>query len=380
MGHFSYSCALTGLPITGGNKCVLLPLKKKKLYSEHSDKGLEKSGVGCFVSNDGERIFYTEGTYPIFGKYDSYGGIEEIEKDDNTALIEEYFGISIEEFCELVCSTRRENYNTDTHSEFHDKKEKVKNFDELLSLSATWFRREIYDDLKIAQDSEWRRELDLGHDEILTALGFKFEKKLEDKNERFNQVYKKDKIKVKSDGSWLHNPINGNGIYRLSDLKDYCKEKGIEIDINSVRLNSYEEQVYELILPTVQKRVPVDMAGMTRETATTEKIIELIEDLRLSLSPSPNSRLCDSLFCPVGYMETPKLFFKYCQDFVLENHGKLKSNIIDWLNFRPNLHNLGKFLSPISTSPQDGDHEGVRRICEIALKIINHDISLREES
>ena len=77
MGSWSVCCGISNIAITSGKKCVLLPLKES---------------IGSETRN------WQPATLPIFGEYNDYGGMEEIEKDDNTALIEEHLGISIEEF------------------------------------------------------------------------------------------------------------------------------------------------------------------------------------------------------------------------------------------------------------------------------------------
>lgn len=91
MGHFSYTCGLTGLPITDGTKVVLLPMKIRK----NSFKLDSKYGENGLISNDGTNVRFQPFCLPIKGEYGGYGNIVNIIEDENTKLLEEYFGLTI---------------------------------------------------------------------------------------------------------------------------------------------------------------------------------------------------------------------------------------------------------------------------------------------
>lgn len=59
MGSWSVYCGISNIAITAGKECVLLPIKPNK----------------------GEYLPYLPATLPIFGKYDDYGGLENIVED-----------------------------------------------------------------------------------------------------------------------------------------------------------------------------------------------------------------------------------------------------------------------------------------------------------
>jgi len=45
MGHFSYSCKLTGLPITSGTPIALVVMKHNGKIYKYSDESLQKYGL-----------------------------------------------------------------------------------------------------------------------------------------------------------------------------------------------------------------------------------------------------------------------------------------------------------------------------------------------
>ena len=109
MGHFTHNCKLTGLPITGGTKVVLFPIKMRKDLYENSEKNLRKYGSTYMCSNDGAWLKFHPFCFPIKGVYDDYGGIEDIVKDDNTEVLEKYFGMEIQTICDIITSGRKDD-------------------------------------------------------------------------------------------------------------------------------------------------------------------------------------------------------------------------------------------------------------------------------
>lgn len=80
MGSWSVYCGISQISITDGKKCVLLPLKK---------------------TASGSYLPYMPATLPVFGEYNDYGGMQNIEENENTKFIEEYFNCKISEFCDF---------------------------------------------------------------------------------------------------------------------------------------------------------------------------------------------------------------------------------------------------------------------------------------
>ena len=69
MGHFSYTCQLSGVPITDGTRAVLLPLfPKKGMGYDASTEKLSKIGKGSLITNDGPNLYFYELFFPIWWK------------------------------------------------------------------------------------------------------------------------------------------------------------------------------------------------------------------------------------------------------------------------------------------------------------------------
>lgn len=102
MGHWSVYCAASRLRV---HNAVLLPIRRQIDSTNFSE--------------------WVPATLPIFGEYDTYGRLEWVEKNENTALIEDYFGVSIEKFLE----------------NFWEKN----TIEEIKDWEYIWFRRDIYE-------------------------------------------------------------------------------------------------------------------------------------------------------------------------------------------------------------------------------------------
>lgn len=77
MGCWNATCSVSNLPIFYGDKIVLIPLMKVK------DK---TSFNTCYATDN-----FVPFAFPIFGRYDEYGGIEEIISDElNETLLRSY--------------------------------------------------------------------------------------------------------------------------------------------------------------------------------------------------------------------------------------------------------------------------------------------------
>lgn len=109
MGHFSHTCKLTGIPITGGVPVVLIVMKHANDLYDNSEESLMQYGKTYMCSNEGTRLKYMPCWFPIHGQYDEYGGIENIVKDDNTEVLEKYYGLTIEQIMGIITSGRKDD-------------------------------------------------------------------------------------------------------------------------------------------------------------------------------------------------------------------------------------------------------------------------------
>lgn len=106
MGHFSMSCHLSGLPITGSTPACLILLKPSYMAKYLRER--PEFGTTNYISNEGTQVFFNPFAFPIRGKYDDYGGLE-VEEDENTKVLEKYFGLPIQDIINVVTSGRKDD-------------------------------------------------------------------------------------------------------------------------------------------------------------------------------------------------------------------------------------------------------------------------------
>ena len=100
------SCHLSGLPITGSTPACLILLKPSSMAKYL--KGDNQYGTTHYISNEGTQVFFNPFAFPIRGRYDDYGGLE-VEEDDNTRILEKYFGLPIQDIINVVTSGRKDD-------------------------------------------------------------------------------------------------------------------------------------------------------------------------------------------------------------------------------------------------------------------------------
>lgn len=87
MGSFNSACSVSNISIGAGDPVAFIPLEVVKYPYKIGDGNHTLIYSHCF---------YAPVTMPIFGTYDDYGGLEDIEKDVNLEIIEKYFDISFD--------------------------------------------------------------------------------------------------------------------------------------------------------------------------------------------------------------------------------------------------------------------------------------------
>lgn len=93
MGSYNVCCSISGISIDEGVKVAYIPLEVSRFPNKIGD------GNNILIY---KHCFYTPVTLPIFGEYDSSGGVEDIEKNYNTKVIEKYFKRDIKDIISLV--------------------------------------------------------------------------------------------------------------------------------------------------------------------------------------------------------------------------------------------------------------------------------------
>jgi hypothetical protein len=208
MGHWSIYCGISQIAISSGNACVLLPLKKTTDYMDNRP--------------------YTPATLPIFGNYNDYGCLENIEENPNTKLIEEHFGITIQEFADIF-----PEYLSYKRDEGNEIVKKMKNFDEIKEWKYMWIDRKVWDFMSTYLDREIKGHLEFGNEGILKLIGFKYigentkNKTFDPK--RFKYEWEFEGKKFYSDGQWIEDS-NGKAIYAYDCW--HSKEASLTAKIN----------------------------------------------------------------------------------------------------------------------------------------------------
>lgn len=202
MGSWSVHCNISKIAITAGDKCVLLPIKKNQYQSY-------------------QYFTWNPATLPIFGEYNDYGGLENIEITNNTKLIEEYFGASIEDFVGYFTEEvtyQREDVDITTFNKHTVEEMKDWNF--------MFINREVYDFM--ANNSFNKGHLTFGNPAILKLIGFIPHGKTTDSRYTDRWMYA-DK-EFWSDGTWLQTP-EGKSFYYFNGEEKWKNSLCSYIDI-----------------------------------------------------------------------------------------------------------------------------------------------------
>lgn len=199
MGSFSVYCSISNITISDGQQCVLLPIREDKL----SEAGK-----------------YVPAVLPIFGTYNDYGGIYDIEENENTKYIEKYFNCTIHDFCHFF--TRGCGRQDEDDFPFY-----LLDNDILKSWTFMFIDREVFDFMSshVVNGYGGKGYFIMGNESFLKYIGFDFVGNVD--VDRYNQEFKFGNKYFYSDGTYLHDG-NGEGIYsfgRLNELVDIPEDK-----------------------------------------------------------------------------------------------------------------------------------------------------------
>jgi hypothetical protein len=261
----------------GGEKCVLIPLVAvDPKEAEHYD--------GAFVvSNDGPKAVYVPFALPIYGEYNDYGTMEEIEEDANTKAIEKFFGCKIDKFVDRCCRA------FDGEKCGNDKMPKAP--------LGMFVQRDVFEWMAGTQLSEYN---DKPEDEnnafydyemnshTLRLIGFVEGEK--SKRERYDRPFTHPEIPgltLWSDGTWLETEINGKKvqawIYHPTNLVKFLEEKKLPVpqSIYALKGRSNTDIEYDKELAAIRKseKMCKDMYESLKKSGMSDK-----EATRLSVS------------------------------------------------------------------------------------------------
>ncbi len=408
MGHFSHTCKLSHLPITGGS-AVLIPMVMKGNLYDNSEEQIRVLGKTYMCSNDGPRLKFIPCMFPIHGEYDTYGRLENIIEDDNTKIIEEYYGLPINDITDIICSNRKDDGFDDVLKKImdpsveyeFDKPIYQERYKELLKISGMWVHGEFYNRITSeGSKNDYDDGLELGEDIVLTTLGFKLLNE-PSKDKRYTKQYEKDGLVINSDGTWINVPKEY--IYSFKDLKSYCFKKGVDIDVRPFITRDAWEQRFDFLL----KNNTFNMSYSTEKIKdalealkNAENKKEIIDEIRKIFDFEDeitddevhsklfglmiNSRLSNSykmqsltyyMLNTGGYLANNVInpLTPMYMDAVKE--GKLRDNFIRFWRFDRFMFACGVFYEIVGTSPQDGEHREVSKVLTVANEILNENIA-----
>lgn len=141
MAMFNIGCAFSNLHIKKGDKVRFFALKR------NTDSDLHNDGTVPSVVFKPTDMFYPL-TLAIKGTYDGLGGIKNIQRDENTEAIKDYFGISVNDFCKIAnCHYNRKNSYSEIAQLLQNdnyKPEVVEKIESLKGLSGMFVLEEVY--------------------------------------------------------------------------------------------------------------------------------------------------------------------------------------------------------------------------------------------
>jgi hypothetical protein len=326
MGSWSVYCGISQIAITASDECVLLPLKENKRGDSYSP--------------------YLPATLPIFGKYDDYGGIENIEEDDNTKLIEKYFGISILDFTKLFT-----DWKAYERSECLEIIDRCKNFDEIKNWNFMFINRNVYYFMSTHLDGDVKGHLDFGNKELLELIGFKYIGENTNNpvyhSKRYNQEWEFDGKKFYSDGTWIHqynaDSKRENAIFYFNNN---CNDENAltkQINVPEDKMWIGEKamwQLWKFVNKSKQKELLgwiINERSSMYDDIDFDKYFEKDSRLKAKLLNEENSKLSS-------------LYFK--------NISSFGDGLADLVTIRHNLHCMSGYFTPFIKylTPQCGEH------------------------
>jgi len=365
MGDYNVSCGVSRISLGGGDKCVLIPLTKTKFGDDILDGA-------CYISNDGPCGRFHPITLPIFGLYNSYGTLENIEEDCNTKSIERYYGCSIKDFVDHMCSLHHSPIKTN---------EKVPK-----EPFGMFVKREVYDMLSNNPMGEWGEKETCFNDSDLSAFvlryfGFVEDTTVErDHKERYNRPFKHEQIPnliIWSDGTWIEIQLD-NGekvnpyIYHPNDLLKFLTEHNLFVPIEKFEALKtmrpgeieYDKDCEKLTtLIEADKKVPEIQKGMDIKELL--EIAKIMSDVREHFSYLR--------FLKLGTWSTDNRPFRELYGNLLMD-STFRKLMIDYKTFEVQLYHVNAPLMPSWNGIQYGNQKATLRLAKLTQELCEQKI------
>jgi hypothetical protein len=337
MGSWSVSCGISNIAITSGNECCIIPL----------------------IESSSEYGGYVPVSLPIFGRYNDYGGMEDIVEDENTKLIENYVGITISELVEFLVDGKF-TYNRSEVKPIMKKLDANGRLDEVEKWRFMWVDKQVYDFMSVSYDQWEKGHHDFGTPEMLALLGFTLVENAEIKNydpKRFDKKYQKGNLFVYSDGKTMLSEKN-QFIYHTdkggeSSLMSYTE---LPEDLLYIK-DKVSHEIWRLASPKDVKEKFKYMFGDRYDFSYFDDLQEmLVEKFKLEGKEIPEELKPKSKKIHQQYFDNMEVF------------GDL---LVGMLNVRHNLHPMSGrwFPHALYLTPQCGEYDHHQILLEGFAKI-----------
>ena len=337
MGCWSVSCGISNIAITSGNECCIIPL----------------------IESSSEYGGYVPVSLPIFGRYNDYGGMEDIVEDENTKLIENYVGITISELVEFLVDGKF-TYNRSEVKPIIKKLDANGRLDEVEEWRFMWVDKQVYDFMSISYDKWEKGHHDFGTPEMLALLGFTLVEDAEIKNydtKRFNRKYQRGNLFVYSDGRTMLSEESQYIFYtdkgNESSLMSYME---LPEDLLYIK-DKVSHEIWRLASPKNVKEKFKYMFGDRYDSSFSDEMFEMmVEKFKL-----------EGKEIPENLRPKPKKIHQQYFDN-MEAFGDL---LVGMLNVRHNLHPMSGrwFPHALYLTPQCGEYDHHQILLEGFAKI-----------
>ncbi len=354
MGSFSVACTGSGISITSGDKSAFIPLFPKPggYKPNQSIKEVILKPMSMIVSSDGASSLYDPFSLPIFGEYNDYGSLENIERNSTVEEIERFFNITIDQFMEVV-----------TRNWCEDKTKKLKNLNNkeiLQSMSGCFINKEVFDFLATSDDSEegyfsFLKGANV-NTETLKALKFLQFDDLQDPNERYKQVWKMVgdfKNTVYSDGEY--SDINKTScLYHPNEfIKEWNKVSNVKINTSEFENLSKYDLVYDGVVEKFIEEENEDPDPRVRFARSFAKLASM-DNIKYKL--------------PIPSWESS--FKRLYKDRMMTKDQSLKKEFMNFFQVQSNMFSNNKIFMPMFSGPQCGDAIAQLKLAQTVVKIL----------
>ena len=367
MGSFNVACSISGISLGPSDEVVFIPLVIKH-YNLGKKYSTWKVPSQYIIYPDD---FFSPLCLPIRGKYDDYGGIEEVIKDDNVLCIENFLGFPAEEIPEHIARRGVYDYFSATAKRFLPAISELSNYETTLdkrflevfgfkhigTLSFCFGEEDIYEysdhilscfisvigDTYSITDAEGNplATFDTSDENRSSQFKDEFLRTFSNLSNYYVGVAKEhqDVVKLLSNmsGMFVHAKI-----YDALIIKSYGESYGIKY---SDRLDEYIKVLQE----------SNNKEDMTKE----ERSIQRLKEMKQMTFVSDWHR---------GWYKFEDIFKKTLTS------GKLRKEFIDYNIFTSNMYAMNRFYFPAMNGTQCGNDEASLVLAEKTVEILKDNL------